>query len=168
MPAAPKCDGTDGSYAAASGQLMFENGVYCVSDFDAFNSKDIVLNNATLYVTDPTFDVKFAGGGTSGHGFSGTGSTSGAFAGYYMVVAKTTPGSQSIEWRGNGSTAGITGTILAPSVTIDYRGNSKGFEDHSQLIAYEILTLGSANIKINYVVGENRQQFVLPAISIEK
>ena len=36
--------------ATASGST-FNNGVYCISDLDAYDQKDIILNNATLYVT---------------------------------------------------------------------------------------------------------------------
>ena len=68
MPPNP-CDGTLGDVGLPQGSgSTFSNGVYCISDMDALDKKDIVLNNATLYVTDTDFDLKFAGGG----GFSGS------------------------------------------------------------------------------------------------
>jgi len=160
----PACDGTlNGGYVVPTNpsSFTFSNGLYCVSNFDVFDKKDIVLNNAVLYVTDPSFNLKFAGGG----GFKGSGPASGPYGGLYMVVALANPGNQEIEWRGNGST-GITGTILAPSVIFDYRGNSIGAANHSQLIAYQVQTLGTADINIQYNIGENRFENTAPTLEL--
>ncbi|MGE5777563.1 MAG: TadE/TadG family type IV pilus assembly protein, partial [Chloroflexota bacterium] len=150
MPANP-CDGTPGDIGLpppASGST-FTDGVYCIANMDDYDSMDIVLNNATLYVTDTDFELKFAGGG----GFSGTPTSSGAFEDYYMVVAyESDPcedfndhNAQIIQFRGNGSGT-FSGTILAPSACLDLRGNGEADGIHTQLIGYNVSSNGDAEV----------------------
>jgi Flp pilus assembly protein TadG len=169
MPDNP-CDGSPGdvgipvNYARKQdvpNPVTFSNGVYCISNFDVFDAKDIVLDNATLYVTDTNFDLRFAGGG----GFSGTPSQSGDFAGYYLVIGMSSPpcpsytsqNSQVIVFRGNGL-GDLYGTILAPSACIDFRGNPNGSAVHSQIIGYNVSANGTATNYIQYVEEENRRE----------
>lgn len=178
MPPNP-CDGTPGDIGKtppASGST-FKNGVYCISNFDAYDKKDIVLENATLYITDEEFSLKFAGSG----GFYGTPTVSGSYAGsepysdYYMIIAMTEPcvdfskGDQTIEWRGNGS-GSFYGTILAPSACLDLRGNGDTNGMHTQIIAYTVSSNGNAGdnneVYINYKASENHQEPVYPTISV--
>lgn len=175
MPPNP-CDGTPGDIGLpppASGST-FSNGVYCISNLDAYDKKDITLNNATLYVTDASFDLKFAGGG----GFYGTptqvgGYTgSGPYEGYFMIVKRIntpcqdfTHGDQVIEWRGNGSGT-FTGTVLAPSACLDVRGNGNPSGMHTQLIAYVVGSNGNADVYVNYITEENRTEPVYPSITL--
>ena len=172
MPPTPACDNTaEGGYVVPSSpsSFTFTNGVYCVSDFDAFRQEDIVLDNATLYITDTNFDVKFAGQG----GFAGNATTSGTYAGYYMIIAMSdTPcqryqdnNVQSIEFRGNG-VAGVVGTILAPTACIDFRGNANGATTHSQVIGYNVTSNGNAELDIQYDPEENAEAFVPPQIEL--
>jgi Flp pilus assembly protein TadG len=169
MPPNP-CDGTPGDVGLPQGSgSTFSNGVYCISDLDALDKEDIILDNATLYVTDTQFDLKFAGGG----GFSGTASQRGDFAGYYMVVAYngdpcqdfTDHTSQVIEWRGNGSGT-FYGTILAPSACIDLRGNGESSGMHTQVIAYNVSSNGNAEVYVNYEKDENHQIPYTPSITL--
>lgn len=156
-----------------SGSGVISNGVYCISDLDAFDSMDITLDNATLYVTDTNFDLKFAGGG----GFWGNPTQPGGYAGsdpyegYYMVVVRTDPpcpdfahGNQVIEWRGNG-TGSFTGTVLAPSACLDVRGNGDPAGMNTQLIAYVVGSNGNADVYINYNPTDNRREPVYPSIT---
>lgn len=176
MPENP-CDGTPGDIGLpppASGST-FTNGVYCISNLDVYDQKDITLNNATLYVTDTDFQLKFAGGG----GFYGTPTRGGTFAGsedfddYYMIVAYdptpcprfTDNDSQVIEWRGNGSGT-FYGTVLAPSACLDVRGNGNPSGMHTQLIGYNVGSNGDADVYINYVAEENHQDPIFPKISV--
>ncbi|HLO27520.1 MAG TPA: Tad domain-containing protein [Anaerolineales bacterium] len=178
MPPNP-CDGTPGDIGLpppTSGST-FTNGVYCISHFDDYDKKDIVLDNATLYVTDTNFSLKFAGTG----GFYGTPTESGGYTGskpyedYYMIIAMSDPpcedftkGDQTIEWRGNGS-GSFYGTILAPSACLDLRGNGDTDGMHTQIIAYTVSSNGNAGAKnqvyINYEADENHQDPVFPFIS---
>jgi hypothetical protein len=179
MPPDP-CDGTAGDIGItpSSGQTTFENGVYCISNMDALDKEDIVLENATLYVTDLNFDLKFAGTG----GFYGTPTQRGSFTGsddysnYYMVIARnSTPctkfnsGPQVIEWRGNGS-GSFRGTILAPSACLDLRGNGDSDGMHTQIIAYTVSSNGNAGGKdevyVNYQQDENHEIPISPSISL--
>ena len=182
MPPSPCVGGSPGpggTYTAGgkvptTGQTTFTNGVYCISDLDKLDKKDITLNNATLYVTDLAFDLKFAGGG----GFYGNATQPGGYAGsepyenYYMIVARNNNpcpdfahGQQVIEWRGNGSGA-FTGTVLAPSACLDVRGNGNPSGMHTQLIAYVVGSNGNADVYINYQEDENHRVPVSPNISI--
>jgi Flp pilus assembly protein TadG len=172
MPPNP-CDGTPGDVGLqppASGST-FMNGIYCISDLDKYDKKDIVLNNATLYVTDQTFDLKFAGSG----GFYGTPTESGEYANYYMIVAmRATPcprftsnNTQVIEWRGNGAGT-FYGTVLAPSACLDLRGNSDQSAMHSQVIGYIVGSNGTAEVYVRYDEDENHRRPVNPSITLLK
>jgi hypothetical protein len=172
MPPNP-CDGTPGDVGLpppASGSY-FANGVYCISDLDQYDKKDIVLENATLYVTDTTFDLKFAGGG----GFYGTPSQGGDFEDYYMVVAYRNPpcprftsnNTQVIEWRGNGGGT-FYGTVLAPSACLDIRGNGDPSGMHTQIIGYIVGSNGNAEVYINYDEDENHTIPINPVITLLK
>jgi len=172
MPPNP-CDGTVGDVGIqpTPGQTTFNNGVYCISNMDALDSENIVLNNATLYVTDTDFNLKFAGGG----GFSGTPTDSGTYSNYYMIIAMTNPpcssftsqNSQVINYRGNGSGA-LYGTILAPSACIDLRGNGATEDVHSQVIGYNVTSNGTADVYINYKEQENHLNPYEPTVSLRK
>jgi hypothetical protein len=172
MPPNP-CDGTVGDVGIqpSSGQTTFTNGVYCISNMDALDSKDIILSNATLYVTDTDFNLKFAGGG----GFSGTPTSSGTYSNYYMVIAMaaspcpsfTSQNAQVINYRGNGS-GDLKGTILAPSACIDLRGNGTTDNINSQLIGYNVSSNGTADIYINYREQDNHQNPYEPSVSLRK
>lgn len=171
MPSNP-CDGTPGDVGLPQGSgSTFTNGVYCISDMDALDKEDIVLNNATLYVTDMVFDLKFAGSG----GFNGTPSTSGEFAGYYMVVAYNpnacpdfnAKNVQTMVLRGN-SGGTFSGTILAPSACIDVRGNGEPSGVHTQIISYNITSNGDAEVYINYQANPDLNTPVDPTIAFLK
>jgi hypothetical protein len=175
MPPNP-CDGTPGDIGkpADDDNPNFKDGVYCISEFDDFDSKDITLDNATLYVTDDKFSLKFAGGG----GFWGTATRAGTYtgsddyAGFYLIVepaAFCTKFSdnhhQVIEWRGNG-TGTFYGTVFAPSACIDLRGNSSAAGMHSQIIGWIVGSNGTADPYVNYKAEENRRIPVFPSISV--
>jgi len=173
MPPNP-CDGTPGDVglpqpSPSGGSVTLSNGIYCISDFDAYDQKDIILDNATMYVTDMDFKLKFAGGG----GFSGTPTTSGVYNSYYMIVAYdatpctsfTSNNAQVVQWRGNGLGT-LYGTVLAPSACIDYRGNADGTAINSQLIGYNVSSNGTADVFVSYKANENRRDPQPPTISL--
>ena len=176
MPPNP-CDGTPGDIGQAppSSGSTFANGVYCISDLDDYDSEDIVLDNATLYVTDDDFSLKFAGGG----GFYGTATKAGTYAGseyysdYYMVVEPAqfcskfsdNTNAQVIEWRGNGSGT-FYGTVFAPTACLDLRGNGSAEGMHSQIIGWIVGSNGTADTYINYKQDENHEITVHPNISL--
>jgi hypothetical protein len=172
MPPNP-CDGTTGDVGVqpSPGQTTFSNGVYCISNMDALDSEDIVLNNATLYVTDTDFNLKFAGGG----GFSGTPTQVGTYANYYIIIAMTNPpcpsftsqNSQVIRFRGN-SSGTFSGTVLAPSACLDLRGNGEASGIHTQLIGYNVTSNGNAEVYINYKEEENHRDPYEPYVTLLK
>lgn len=171
MPDNP-CDGDPGDVGLpppASGSI-FINGVYCIDDLDSYDQEDIMLFNATLYVTDPEFNLKFAGGG----GFYGYATTSGEFENYYMVVAyngnpcqrfSDHNGTQLIEWRGNG-TGSFSGTVFAPSACLDLRGNADQSAMHSQIIGYIVGSNGNAEVYVSYEQEENVTIPVHPSVTL--
>jgi Flp pilus assembly protein TadG len=162
----------------ASGQTTFTNGVYCISNLDALDKKDIVLNNATLYVTDLDFDLKFAGGG----GFNGSPTVSGTYAGsdtyagYYMIIAYNPSkpctafnahGVQTMQLRGN-SGGTFSGTILAPSACLDIRGNGEPSGIHTQIIGWMVSSNGNAEVYINYNPNPDLLTPYDPTITLER
>lgn len=175
MPPNP-CDGTPGDIGVSAppspgkgNTATFNNGVFCVDDLDSFTGVDIVLNNATLYITDPEFDLKFAGKG----GFSGTATSGGDFDGYFVVVpisnnpcpSFTAKNTQIIEFRGNGD-ADVTGTFMAPSVCIDYRGNSNGKHVNSQIIGYNVSSNGTSSLEVNYNADDLHKNAAPPSLAL--
>lgn len=151
------------------GTATFTNGVYCIGNLDSYSGVNIVLDNATLYITDPTFELKFAGKG----GFSGSAINKGDFTGYFLFVPLRTPAcptftsvnSQVIEFRGNGL-GDIKGTVWAPSACIDFRGNSNGYATDSQIVGYNVTTNGNANVVVNYNADDSRKNPVLPTLQL--
>lgn len=148
-----------------NGSVTYENGIYCVSDFDAYDKVDITLHNATIYVTDTSFKLQFAGSG----GFDGYSSREGRFAGMFLVVAMsntpcprfTSNTTQNFVFRGNGK-ADIDGSIWAPTACVDFRGNSNSKNMNSQLIGYNVTANGTADVEITYNQKSTQQQ-VLPS-----
>jgi Flp pilus assembly protein TadG len=175
MPPNPCNPGGIGIWPDPSDPPNFSNGVYCIGNLDLYDSQDITLNNATLYVLDDEFDVKFAGGG----GFFGTATKAGTYAGsddyadYYMVVEPAefctkfsdNTDSQRIEWRGNG-TGTFYGTVFAPTACLDLRGNGTAEGMHSQIIGWIVGSNGNADVYINYKQDENHEITVHPNISL--
>jgi len=178
MPPDP-CDGDPGDVGITptANQTTFSNGVYCISDLDTLDSEDITLNNATLYVTDDDFSLKFAGGG----GFNGTATTGGTYtgsdtyAGYYMIIAYdptpcpafNTQNGQTMVLRGN-STGTFSGTILAPTACIDVRGNGESNGISTQIIAWNVTSNGNAEVYINYTPNPDLLEPYDPTISLIK
>jgi hypothetical protein len=175
MPPDPCVSGGIGKPQPSSGST-FSNGVYCITNLDKLDKEDIVLDNATLYVKDPAFDLKFAGGG----GFYGTATRRGGYTGsdpyenYYMIVAwndSVDPcpdfahGDQVIEWRGNGG-GSYVGTVLAPQACLDVRGNGDPSGMHTQLIAHVVGSNGNADVYVKYNAEENHQIPYHPNISL--
>jgi len=176
MPSNP-CDGDpdDIGLPPPTSGSTFTNGVYCISDFDKYDQKDIVLNNATLYVTDTDFDLRFAGGG----GFSGSATTGGTYTGsepyanYYVIIAyDSTPcesftdhNAQVVVFRGN-SSGTYSGTILAPSACLDLRGNGESSGIYTQVIGYNVSSNGNAEVYINYEEDKGHRDPVYPTISV--
>jgi len=168
MPDPDPCEGAlgaDGRYAtggkkATSGQTDFNGGVtgdvFCLEQIDYFDGEMITVTNATLYVTDQEFEIKYTGSEGS-TGIYGTAPTSGTYAGYFMVVEPNTgkpctdfngKHMQTMELRGNGSQF-IAGMILAPTSCIDFRGSSDG-KFVGQVIGYMVSGNGAATFEVNY------------------
>jgi len=178
MPPDP-CDGDPGDVGItpSANQTTFTNGVYCISDLDTLDKKDIFLDNATLYVTDDDFSLRFAGGG----GFNGTATTGGTYtgsdtyAGYYMIVAYdptpcpafNTQNGQTMVLRGN-SGGTFSGTILAPTACIDVRGNGEPNGISTQIIAWNVTSNGNAEVYINYNPNPDLLKPLDPTISLIK
>jgi Flp pilus assembly protein TadG len=171
MPPNP-CDGTPGDVGLPQGSgSTFTNGIYCISDMDALDKKDIVLNNATLYVTDTVFNLKFAGSG----GFYGTPTLIGDYENYYMIIAYdptpcqsfTDHNAQVIEWRGNGA-GSMSGTILAPSACLDLRGNADQSAMESQIIGYIVGSNGNAEVFVSYEEDKIHRNPFEPSMTLEK
>jgi hypothetical protein len=150
--------------------ITYSNGVYCISNLSDKDGVNIVLDNATLYVTEKKIDIKFAGKDKGG--FSGTASQSGPYAGYYMIVhlypdqtCTKKNEKPEIVYAGNGL-GNLVGTVLAPSACIDVRGNSDNTAMDSQIIGHTILSMGTADFSVNFNAAQNAQQPLPPIIEL--
>jgi len=155
MPQQPACDNTfEGGYVVnqlPDADTTFSDGVYCIMHGPEKSPTNAVyhVDNATLYFIDPYFDLKFAGGG----GFYGNAPTVGPYANYFIIVAmpdnpSTTDCTGTFELRGN-SAGDMVGTVLAPSMCVDYRGNPDSMTV-GQVIGFQVTTLGTSDVYINY------------------
>jgi len=176
MPPDPCVSGGIGlpqsSGVTSGSSVTFTNGVYCITDMDALDSKDVILNNAALYVTDMEFNLRFAGGG----GFSGTPySGNGPYSGFAVIVAYnpnvcnnfTDQNVQTMVLRGN-SGGTFSGSIFAPSACIDVRGNGDPAGMNTQIIAYNVTSNGTAEVYINYSPNPKLFDPLDPTIAIVK
>ncbi len=189
VPAPPACSGTavksgdnyseqpghegKGSKVAfaKSGNMYFAPGIYCITDADKASKVNIYGDDVLFWVMNPNgFEMKFSGGG----GFFTSGRRSGPerFNGYMIIIpmsdtpcTKFSNGTPALELRGNGD-GDITGTILAPSSCIDYRGNANTKTTRSQLIGYIVSSNGNAELIINYRAEDNRQEARPPSIDL--
>lgn len=150
--------------------ILYKDDVFCISNLSDKDGVNIVLDNATLYVTEKMIDIKFAGGG----GFSGTPTKSGTYAGYYMIVHLYTDqtctaknGKPELVWTGNGL-GNLQGTILAPSACVDVRGNSGAYTMQSQVIGHTILSMGTSDFTVNFNANEQAKQPIPPSIELLK
>jgi Flp pilus assembly protein TadG len=170
LPRVPACNGTatlsggqwhpqsgrDGSNVAFSGDMDFESGLYCVTNSPGPFHGQITGNGVTFYIADPSFSMKFNGGGNvTAQAPMGDGE----YHGVLMFSAPQFVGgilqcNQEMDMRGNG-TADIIGSIIMPSTTITMFGNSGTGSFHTQVIGCAIDSGGNADISINYSSGQN-------------
>lgn len=164
---------------AKQGEMHFAPGIYCITGADKSSQVRIYGDDVLFWIMNPdSFEMKFAGGGSAGSGFYTTGRVSGPerFNGFMLIIpisekAKTQPcsgyqnGKPSINFRGNGN-AGISGTILAPSACIDFRGNSKASALRSQIIGYKISSNGGGYILVDYRAEDNRTEPKPPVLEL--
>jgi hypothetical protein len=180
MPPNPCVPGGIGKTPPAIG-TPFKDGVYCISNMDAYTKQNITLDNATLYVTDEEFSLRYSGNAGEG-GLFGTPTQAGSYPGsddyanYFMIVKPVEDPddfceklsdnhAQVIEWKGNGE-GSFSGTILAPSACLDLRGNAEGEALHSQIIGWIVGSNGTADMYVNYKAEEQHQIPISPNISI--
>ena len=176
MPPNPCGPGGIGKPPPAMGST-FKDGVYCISDLENYTKQNITLENATLYVTDDEFSLRYSGNAGEG-GLFGTPTRAGSYPGsddyanYYMVVEPadfctklSDNHHQVLEWKGNGE-GSFSGTIFAPSACLDLRGNAEGEALHSQIIGWIVGSNGTADMYVNYKAEENHQIPISPNISV--
>jgi Flp pilus assembly protein TadG len=172
LPRIPACDGTatqsgghwstqsgtDGSRVAFSGDMVFNPGLYCITNSPGPFHGAISGDGVTFYIMSSSFSMKFNGGGN----LTATAPTgAGEYKGVLMFSAPQLSGNslqhtQSLDMRGNGN-ADIVGSIIMPSADVTMFGNSGTAGFHCQVIAYNVDTGGNANITINYQADENYQ-----------
>lgn len=154
-----------------NGDMYFAPGIYCITDADKSSKVNIYGDDVLFYIMNPnTFEMKFAGGG----GFFTTKRVSGPaeYNGYMLIIPMSTNpctsfsnGKPSLELRGNGG-GDLTGTILAPSSCIDYRGNAGTKAIKSQIIGYIVSSNGNAEVTVNYNSDDNRTDPKPPSIEL--
>ncbi len=176
LPPEPKCDGqakneggiwqvqpdADGSKVAISGDMTFGPGLFCVTNSPGSYHGQLVGAGVTFYLMDPNFSMKFNGHGNLGS--DGVALTAPNDGDYKGVLIFSMPHScmnpltqtQSIDFRGNGN-GNIVGSIIVPCASVTMFGNSNNAGLHTQIIAYNVDSGGTADISINYKAEENWQ-----------
>ena len=158
-----------------AGVLKLHRGVYCLrngmvlngtwtitTDLDDDDVHDSNSEGVFFYVTGG--DVKFNGG--SGLELHAIDSTAGGFPTQLMDYLIYIPPSNHAEVEitgNNGST--FTGTILAPTSSVDLIGNGNAFELHTQIIGYNTRISGSGTIDITYDPDDNAPAVKQPKLS---
>jgi len=180
LPSIPPCDGVsyvdgDGTIHEQAGKEgrgstvdSFEGdyapGLYCITNAGGNIHGAITGTGVTFYISDTAFTLRFNGGG----GIAAQAPTTGDYAGVLIFSdLTTTPCTQDMEFRGNGSSEINYGTIFMPSACIDYSGNSTGY-DHSQLIGYRVASTGGGDVNIIYNTDENYEAKIPPEIELSK
>jgi Flp pilus assembly protein TadG len=180
---------TRSQIAAMPSPKTFKDAIYCINDLgdntgtDPLSGENISLNNATLYITDLDFDLKFTGGAHAAGGFSGSPTVAGTYARYAIIIARDDADpcidssgagandDQVMDYRGSSGNT-LNGTILAPTACIDMRGNTGNPADtlniNSQIIANRVSSNGNATITVVYDDTQNRQEPVSPVIILVK
>lgn len=143
-----------------AGVLKLNRGVYCLrdgmvlsgnwtitSDLDDDNTHDSDTEGVFFYLTGGDFKLN----GGSNLELHAIDSTADGFPEelmkYLLYIPPSNPAA--IEINGNnGST--FTGTILAPTSSVDLTGNGNSYELHTQIIGYNTRISGSATIDITY------------------
>lgn len=160
--------GADGSTIAFSGDMIFNSGLYCVTNSPGPFHGSISGTGVTFYIMSANFEMKFNGGGN----LTATAPTGGDYGGVLMYLAPQENNgillnTQAIDMRGNGS-GSITGSIIAPSADITMFGNSGTNGFHTQIIGYQVDSGGNADQMINYETNENYQAQQPALISLLK
>ena len=174
LPRQPACNGTayklsghwypqsgaDGSKVAFDDDMDFEPGLYCVTNSPGPYHGELTGSEVTFYAMSSTFNMKFSG---SGNSFNASAPTSGEYKGVLMYLAPQVDANgnllltQELDLRGNGD-ADTIGSIIAPSASVTMYGNSNTDATiNSQIIAYEVLGNGTADIHIEYQASDNYQ-----------
>jgi Flp pilus assembly protein TadG len=169
LPRIPTCNGA--SYTGADGLIYpqankdgsvvsgfdhkFAPGLYCVDDAGGNIHDTVTGTGVTFYVRDTSFTMKYNGGGS--FAVQAPTDPNNEYAGVLMFSnITTTPCSQNVEFRGNGSSP-VVGTIFMPSACINWLGNSEGNLSRSQLIGYRIYSNGDGAVALNYNAADNYQ-----------
>ena len=146
--------GADGSRVALNGDMNFGPGLFCVTNSPGPYHGQISGVNTTFYLIPSNFSLKFSGGGS----FNATAPTAGEYTGVLMFslpadCINPLQNTQSIDLRGNGSGTVPTGSIIVPCASVTMFGNSNGKGYNTQIIAYNVDSGGTPDIRINYDAG---------------
>ena len=158
-----------------AGVLKLNRGVYCLrdgmvlngnwtvtTDLDDDNVHDPDSEGAFFYVTGGDFKLN----GGSGFEVHAINSTASGFPPELMNYLLYIPPSNQaqVEITGNnGST--FTGTVLAPTSSVDLIGNGSALELHTQIIGYNTRISGSGTIDITYDPDDNAPAIKQPKLS---
>jgi Putative Flp pilus-assembly TadE/G-like len=158
-----------------AGVLKLKRGVYCLrdgmvlngnwtftTDLDGDDAHDPDTEGVFFYVTGGDFKLN----GGSGFEVHAINSTAAGFPPELLNYLLYIPPSNhaQVEISGNnGST--FTGTILAPTSSVDIIGNGEALELHTQIIGYNTRISGSGTVDITYDPEDNAPAIKLPKLS---
>jgi Flp pilus assembly protein TadG len=194
MPPKPLCNGTAFESPAGSGNWYpehdrngsrvtlstqadmvfhsdgnFAPGVFCITNSPGNIHGNISGTDVTFYSALANFSVNFNGGGS----FTASAPHGGTYSGVVLFLAAQTDAdgglsdSQDIALHGNGS-AGVRGSVIAPSADVTLYGNSGLNGDDTQIVGYHVYAGGSASINLNYNPDDNYQAAYPEQITLVK
>lgn len=153
--------GRYGAYSLPNSTCTLLPGLYVITGlWDFKNSTTLQGTGVTLYFTCPTTAVPTVCNNATGgyidikNGNTNlTAPTTGALAG--LVMAYDPTNLSPIDLQGNGN-ANFTGTIYAPSSTLNFPGNSCATTFDSAVIVGDVASSGNhACLSVNYSVNQN-------------
>ncbi len=168
----PGNDYGPGEFPWAKKTDLTQGQVYCVtlpfSHYWSIGNGELNGQNVFLYIRQGTStDISVNGN----YKINLTAMDTGPHAGMVMYIdAKNyAPGIPHGTFKINGtSNVALTGTVFAPTYTIDFEGTTDVNTFHSQIIAYDIDMGGSSDLNINYNADENGGLYEFPYLDLTK
>ena len=159
----------NGSNIAFNGNMIFTNGLYCITNSPGPYHGTLEGTGVTFYLKPTNFSLKFNGGGNltasapqqNPNCDPKVPSTCNPYAGVLMFSKPVLSGgvlqqTQSIDLRGNG-TGLISGSVIVPSASVTMFGNSSSTNIETQIIAYNVSSGGNSDINLSYHAGDGFQ-----------
>ncbi len=131
-----------------AGVTHLDPGIYCLNEGDFNVSAGETLTGDSVLIRVDVGDVTINGGGN----VNLTAPTEEPFDGLLLFLPESNDSTVTIN---GDATVSLTGTILAPSATVNINGNGSTFAMNSQVIGFIVNLAGNATTDIHYSDEDN-------------